>query len=242
MRLLLALLLCAVVHGNGVRAQAAWPEIPLPRDARPFPVGDKLVHNGMPMRLKGFTAAAPVEELAEWFRRRLGQPLVENRVGENLVLGKANGDYYLTVQLVAAGHRTRGVAAVAHLKGQANEDVAGAGGTRWRQRLPAGTEIVSQLASEDKGRRSLHLIAINDQSEEANAETLIASLRGDGLQLERASRVADAPASPQASRLGDARLLFFKGAGKEGMATVARNREGRTVIVLNTISSSGADR
>lgn len=241
--LFLHLLLGLGLMASNAWAGPGWPQIPLPKNATLFSVGEKLVLNGMPMHLSGFTSAASADQMAEWFRQALGQPLVENRIGKTLVLGKASGEYYLTVQLETAGGSTRGVAAVTHLKGAHDRrQETGAMADRWLQRLPSGSRIVSQLSSDDRGRHSQHLIIINEQSEQANAERLTDLLKADGLALERESRVIDAPHSPERDRLGDGRALFYKGTVSEGMATVARNPQGQTVVVVNTISSPGVSK
>lgn len=235
--------LCLFALQSPASADAAWPQIPLPRNAAAFSVGERMLINGQPLQMKGFTANESRDQLADWFRRSLGQPLVENRIGNKLILGKPSGDYYLTVQLESSGNRTRGLAAITHLKAAAEQyEETRAGTDYWLQRLPSGSRLLSHMSSEDRGKRSRHLVVVNEHSEQANCDNLTALLKEQGLILERLSRPADAPNRLSAPSPGDARALFFKGEGKEGMATVARNRQGQTIVVINTVSSTGASR
>src|SRR3989442_6030678 len=93
----LGALLVMFVGTNAV-AQA-WPTVALPEDARAFSVGEQIVANGTPMRVQVFISNRSPAEVAAWFRHSLGEPIVENKVQDKLVLGRQAGDFYETVQL-----------------------------------------------------------------------------------------------------------------------------------------------
>ncbi|MDE2442293.1 MAG: hypothetical protein KGP14_14840, partial [Betaproteobacteria bacterium] len=95
----------------------------------------------------------------------------------------------------------------------------------WLQRLPDGTQILSHMTSQDRGQRSLHLAFRNDESPQRNQSSLAATLQRDGLALERENKLQ-----------GAARVVYFRGPGKEGMATISPAADGKTVVVLNTIT------
>lgn len=223
--------------GNNVLAEEAWPTITLPRDIHAFNIGEQIEVNGLPMRLQGFVSPLKPAQLAEWFRQNMGKPLVENTLSNKLILGRVQGEYYLTVQLETAGKGTRGVAAVTHIK-TAYENRAEDQATieRWLSRLPAGSKLLSKMISEDAGKVSTYLLVTNTQNENLNRERINKMMRADGFELEHESISGEkTPASlPAESTHG--KTLFFKGKNKEAMATLYRDNKGNSAITLNIIT------
>jgi hypothetical protein len=233
----IATLSAALMIGHA-SAESAWPQIELPTSSTVFPVDDVIVANGLPMRLTAFSSRQSREQLMAWFRQSLGEPLVENRLGDKIVLGQAKGEHYLTIQLESTGTGTRGVAAVSHLKSAYDQQAdTRAARDLWLQRLPSGSRILSRMSSSDRGQRAEHLVFINNQSESANRDALRTILENKGFSFERETVASDAPGASRSGRLADARTLYFKGKSGEAMATVARDSAEKTVVVLNTISS-----
>jgi len=224
----------------------AWPEVALPPGAVSYSIGEQMSVSGLPMRLRGFDAATSPAQTAEWFRRHLPRPLMENRVGGKLVLGRAEGNHYVTVQLdgAASGAGTHGVVAVSDVAAARSQQAASrAASERVLARLPAGTELVSALTSTDERRNASFLTLVNRYSEEVNRERLRLLLRDDGMELEREARAADA--GPQALAgmppgAASGRMLFFKGRGKEAIAVISRMPDRRVSIVLNTVTNMEA--
>lgn len=218
-------------------AQTAWPTIALPKDAKSFDVGDDIKVNGLSMRMQGFVCDSSPSQIAEWFRQSLGKPLVESALGNKLILGRLQGTDYLTIQLEPVGKGTRGVVAVSHLKAaydgraesQANKD-------RWLSRLPSDSRLISFLTSEDQGKVSSHLVITNSQSVKLNRDRLKNLLSQDDFEFQRES--ADDENSmirlPGGAIRGQ--TLYFKALGKEAMATISRDTNGNTTIVLNIIT------
>lgn len=211
------------------------PAVDLPHDAQVFDVGRQLDVNGMPMQIRGFLSTAEPAQLAQWFRRQLGEPLVENTLAQTRILGRLQGEHYLTVQLEPAGRGTRGLVAVTHLKtAHDNRDVSEAATKRWLARLPAGSRLLSQVSADDDGRVSRHVLFRNAHDEALNAARLRSLLTEEGYAFEREIESASDPApAPGAAR---GRTLYFRSPGKEAMATVYRDPGGETVVVLNTVT------
>lgn len=225
------LLLCLAAASQAAPAPA-WPQIALPPDASVYGVDSTTSVDGVPMRMQGFASPSSSAVVAQWFRRKLGQPLVENQLGNKLVLGQARGDYFITVQLEPVGSATRAIVAVAHVSGGfEHQSALDAANSRLLARLPAGTRIVSQLGSVDGPRSATYVVLANGYDERVNRDRLVRMLGDDGLRLEREVR-AD-PAAPGTAANGV--TLYFKGsAGSEAMAVIARGRDGQQTIVLNT--------
>lgn len=218
---------------------SAWPQVKLPPGAVSYPVGEQMSVNGVPMRMQGFVTRMPMEQLVPWFRNSLGKPLVENNVGNMLVLGRAEGDYFITVQLQKINGRegTRATVAVADVRGAyERRDENRAATERLLARLPPGSKILQQNSSMDGGRQASYVLAENGQSEIVNRDRLVARLREEGYTLEREGQ-GDRKVVPNLpEELMQGRTLFFKGRGKEAMAVIRTAGEGRTTIVINTVN------
>ncbi len=224
-------LLLVALLGSPARAGQDWPQIALPPGATSYNADAVSTVNGTPMKMQGFVVPTATPELAAWFRRSLGKPLVENMLGPKLVLGQLRGEYFVTVQLEAAAGGTRALLAIAHLKAGLDQRHATAGANaRLIERLPAGTRLESRLGSTDNGKQASHVTLSNQHSVQINRERLVRMLAEDGLRLEREAK-ADAPLPPG---LRESSTLFFKGSRGEAMAVIARRTDGNTTIVMNT--------
>lgn len=233
----LVLGLALMAPENFALAQASWPTIALPKDVRAFDIGEQLTINGLPMRMQGFVSALKPVQLAEWFRQRMGKPLVENTLANKLILGRAQGEYYLTVQLEPAATGTRGIAAVSHLKAAYDERAENRASTEhWLSRFPAGSKLLSQMRSEDAGKVSTYLLVVNTQSGNLNRKRLKNLMRNDGFELEHEAMPDNKTGAALPEGIAHGKTLFFKGPGKEAMATIYRDNHGRTAIVLNTLT------
>lgn len=218
-----------------------WPEVTLPPDAVSYPLGGQLTVDGLPMRVRGFRQPGSLADTAAWFRRTLPPPLMENRVGDTLVLGRASGPHYITVRLAPSGGATEGVVAVsdvgAALAGRAASRLAV---SRLVARLPAGSQVLTSFTSADPGRSAMFLSVANSAGEGANTERLRELLRAEGLEFEREARAADAgPRALAALPAGAAggRTLFYHGRGREAVAVISRMPDGRASVVLNIVTS-----
>lgn len=232
-RLCLVLCLAMTAAPRTVLAEPAWPAVALPEGVRRYDIGEQLSANGMPLRIQGFVSPRAQAELADWFRSRLGKPLIENTVAGKLVLGRPEGDFYLTVQLEKLGAGTRGLVAVSHQKaGYAHYPALQSATERLRLRLPAGSRVLNQMNSVEGGRMSRYLVVENAHGVELNRSRVIEMLREDGLALEREARPAAGPAGAR-----DGRTLFFRGKGSDAMAVVSPNPDGSTTVLLHTLTS-----
>jgi hypothetical protein len=224
-------------------AGRAWPEVALPPDAASYEIGEQINMDGVPTRMRGFDTTASPEQTAAWFRQHLARPVVENKVGAALVLGRELNGYYVTVQLSPAeeGSGTRGVTAVADVvTGLAQAATTRAANERLLANLPTGTELVSTMTSVDERRNARFIMLTNRYSEEVNRERVRELMRQDGMELEREARAADAGADvlatlPPAAAGGMA--LFFRGQGREAIAVISRLPDSRASIVMNTVTT-----
>ena len=75
---------------------------------------------------------------------------------------------------------------------------------RW---LPPANRIVSSMQSDDAGRRSITIMAINQHSLDANRGDLVRALKGAGFQVQRESADAKHFAIELSSTTEDAQLI-----------------------------------
>lgn len=230
---MLAVLALSALSAPPVLAQE-WPRLALPREVRTFDIAAQVALNGAPMRLQGFVSPLPPTQLLEQFRQSLGPPLVESTLGPQRVLGRMQGEFYISVQIEPAGTGSRGTTAVTQLKPglsqQARQDSA-----QWLARMTAGSRLLSDMASVDGKRQSRHLVFSNGEGELLNRDRLVSVLRTEGLALEREG----AGEAPGVKQEATGRALFFKGSGKEAIATIHHSDGGTTTLVLNLITLAG---
>lgn len=247
-KLLAAVSMACTVATAQAAPQSGSPQVALPPGASSHDAGDAISMNGMPLQITVFTSTERPAALVQWFSASLGQPLTLDTIEGKTILGRREGNFYITIQLQAAGSGTRGLLAVADIAGalrnraQSQESEA-----RWAARLPVGTRILNRMQSRDGNRQSDYLVASNRHSEQVNVEALSALLGEDGLMLEREApadlavvagssafvprRAAAHPAT------GGGRTLFYRGRDKEAMAVIARDAQGNTALVISRIHS-----
>ncbi|WP_371766289.1 hypothetical protein [Massilia sp.] len=225
----------AVLETASARDEAPWPRIPLPKQVDVFEVGREIVVNGTPIRMSGFVSRATPSELAASMRQLLGEPLMEDRRGTTLVLGRGEGPFYITVQLAPLGSGTRALVAVTKPAVSEQGPPDAATDLHLLSALPPGSTLISHTSSFDAPARADQAAVMNSHSVDINTEYVKRMLRADGYTLEREARPAQASRT-QASVLPGARIMFFKRAGSEAIAVVARDDRGDSVIVLNRVN------
>jgi hypothetical protein len=218
--------------------ETPWPHVRVPQQVETFDIGHETVVNGTPVRMRGFMSGASPAVLAASFRQVLSKPLVEDRRGETLVLGRGDGRYYVTVQLVPFGSGTRGFIAVT--RPPVNQEAPGdmVAVRRLLSALPPGSTLASHTSSIDGETRAEHDAIVNDHSIGLNSDYVKRMLHADGFILERESGPSPAMHS-RAHVAADARTLFFKRPGAEATAVLFSSEKGQSVIVLNRVRFAG---
>lgn len=218
---------------GAARERSEWVSSLLPPKLQTFDVGTSISVHGLPMHLTGFVLKMPATEALQMFRQSMGSPIVESTLGQTTILGKGGRDEYITVQIEPAARGSRGTIAVTNLKEAAASAAISADERQvWRNRLPSGSRLMSLMKSSDGPRLSQNIIYSNEHSLALNADRLRSVLQQDGLDEERVSTVEP----PSGSRMTEGQALYFRGAGKEAMATIHRNEMNKTFVVLNVTS------
>ncbi|WP_194715391.1 hypothetical protein [Noviherbaspirillum soli] len=218
-------------------AALAWPlayaadttqsrEVRLPPGAQGFSLGGTISANGMPMQVQGFLSKQSAVEVIAWFRASLGMPLVENHVGTGMVLGRAQGTEFLTVQIAPAGSGSRGLIAQTDLPAMvAGREEERSLQARWLSRLPSGMRLQSLTRGHDAGRHYQYLVLDSPHSSSLTRNAISNLMQQDGYALEREVRTIAPPSQ----------TLYFRGAARESTAVILAHADGSSAVVLNTI-------
>lgn len=226
--------------GAGIDQQA-WPVVALPQDTTTYSVGDRIIANGIPLQIKGFVAKSGPHAMAKWFRGRLGEPIVEKKSGEQLILGKAKNGYFITIQMAPAGTGTNGTLTISHLRAAyESRDKTQAALSRLLARLPSGSKIDTEMVSIDGSKLSRYYVLSNTHNEELNRDRIRDLMREDGMRLQYQGSTAEGEmASRIPSHSKNGRALFFQGDKKDAIAVISRSTEGVTVVQVNVVSEAG---
>ena len=211
----------AVVFWSQVSA-AEWPEIPVPESARVVVVGEDMTINGLPAKIWELSSTQSPEEILGYYRKEWKNPAVpdgpgyiEKEAGGWQIISRSEEPHLYTVQVVeSAMGSSRGFLAVSmpmELVGYQAE----------RLPRPAGSEILSDVASDDAGKRGRVVQFRNSQSIEANYSFYRNRYLADGWQ-----ELSELPADRN-----KALLLMDKGSGEISIVFNRIHNESYGVLV-----------
>lgn len=236
MRALVLFIVACTVANVAWAARGGWPSVPAPDAVEHFRVGSEMTASGVPMRVDGYVVAQGMAEVRNWYREQLRGQLVENRVGQQLVLGQRQGDYFTTISMeplpgaVSTDYTKVLVATLRSGEG----DAADAELRRlpaplqdWSRRLPVDTQVLSELRDREDGKRSLQLTAVNRQGSLVNESHLRRELEVLGFRLQARKEVDG----------GRQQGLFFESPQGEAALVLGRLDGGLSSIVLNIFMS-----
>jgi hypothetical protein len=231
------LLLVLSLAASKARSQDAvvWPSLKLPAGLGVFAVGDQVNVNGLWVRLQGFVSTRPPEEIISAFRETLGRPFVENSIYEKKILGRSTEKFYITIVVEPALSGSKGTIAISDL-GTFSKDHESENRlrTKWLDRFPVGSAIVSRLRSRDGGKSAEHLVIVNRHGDALNREALVSLMREDGYVLERETAAGSGKKNILSVSVSNGSTFYFTAPHKEAMAVVTRDGD-KTVIVLNLV-------
>jgi hypothetical protein len=173
-----------------------------------------------------------VPQLVEWFKVSLGEPLIENKITNTVVLGSQQGGHYLTIQIAKNGSGSRALIGSSRLDALQEIIAPTVGKQVWVSSFFPDSKVVSHLVSTDYGRSSIHIILTNENSQKHNEERVKEAMKSRGLSIQHES---DAQAIDGHTAV-QIKTMFFKGGNREGMARITRPKSKKTVVVLNLIS------
>jgi len=101
----IALSLVLIGFFTGTAYASEWPNIKSPPDTTVSWVGNDMVQNGVPLKIKSFSSSLSPEDIINFYRsewdNESDRKAVINSVADWNIIGKQIGEYYLTVQAKA---------------------------------------------------------------------------------------------------------------------------------------------
>ena len=204
-----------------------WPSIEAPPKATVQWVGQNMKLNGVPLRIQQFSSNVSMNEVISYYRAiwgsRADKKSVENALGKGQVIGKQQGDYYLSVQVTPAGlTKCTGYLTVSMLPGSQrivmNSD---------QFPLMSGSNIHSELESNDPGQKAKTLTLLNTYSVASNADFYKERLTAQGWQLD--------PHYGGSQQDGKAYAMFFRRGNTEATVIISKATAG-TFTVANIVT------
>lgn len=216
---LAALALAWIVGADA--ADSTWPEPAMPDGARVEVVAADSVMNGRHSRILRARWSGSLSDALVFYRERLGRRHVENAVRGATVIAAREGAYFNTVQLrqlqpdgVEATLISTKVEGPAELSRVMQDTL---------RLLPADSTLMQSMESDDGGRRSVMLTALNGVDLKTNRDELVRGLRQRGLTISREE------SGPVGS--GKALTLWAENSQEEATLTVIDIGNQRTVVI-----------
>ena len=161
-RMLIALVLLL----SGICVADDWPDVPAPKGVEKEWVADRMVFNGVAMRIFTYNYDSGVDGLRDFYIdawERNGQEYKQSRQGKWLILSSLQGDYYTTVQITDLAGRAYAQVGVSRISDLQSSAPPGEGFPV----LPR-SQIISDITAQDAGRPSRTVIASNQHSVGSN--------------------------------------------------------------------------
>ena len=181
-----------------------------------------MIFNGRPARMFRFETNDSEREVLGFFRDQFGaKRVVENRVKKDPVIATRQGDYFLTVQLHPLSPKVmQGTVMITNIAGRPLTSEVSAD---TRRMLPPDSRVVSTMQSDDAGKRSLLLMAMNQNSTAANREHVVQAMQQRGFRIVR----EDAPPDARDSSVS----LVLDSPTEEAQVTIADAGRYRSVLI-----------
>jgi hypothetical protein len=194
-----------------------WPEPPLPAGTQAEPVAERIVFNGLDMRARVFRSSQGVQDIVDYYRKAWNGQVVVNKVGDATVIGHRDGDYFVTVQVSAAGSGSKGDIGIVDVASAPKQPELGKGLPR-----PMGSKVSNDIAYPDDPVPARTVAMRNSLSPQQNASFFRERLAGDGWKPAADGRCTD----------DGCVLSYARGDGKMTLV-VARAGDGQSQVVIN---------
>lgn len=129
---------------------AAWPEVAEPDNVQSQWVSKGMIYNGIPMRVSRFSSSLPVASVVAFYNRQWPGQTVVNEVGAKTVVGHAQGEHYITVEISGKGAGSEAQVGIVRLLKQKPTTAPGADFPK-----PQGTQVVNDITYLDTPGRTL---------------------------------------------------------------------------------------
>lgn len=207
-----------------------WPEIEPPPKSSLEWVGRDMKLNGVPLRIQHFESSLSPDEVLTFYRTHWGtqqdKKSVENKQGSYDVIGKREGDYYLTVEVKAGkASASEGLLNVSRLPGIDKPDLSPGD-------LPmnSGSKVLWVMDSNDAGKVSKQVTLYNRDSVQSNALYYDHALQSRGWVKRQDSKAKDSP--------DENNLLSYAKDGQEWTLEIIHKRGSQATLVVSNLVGS----
>lgn len=153
----------------------SWPTPPLPPDTTTQNVAGRIVFNGLDMHAQTFSSPRSPDEILAFYRKAWAGQVVVNPMGHEQVIGHRQGDYFMTVQVSAAGAGSKGNIGVVDITSAPAHFVPGEGLPK-----PMDSKVFNDIRYPDDPIPSRMVALQNHLSPRQNAGFYRERLAGDG--------------------------------------------------------------
>lgn len=158
-----------------LRALAGTPEPPLPPGTQVADVAQHMVFNGLDMHAQVFHSERTPAQVVAFYRQAWQGRVVVDPMGDAQVVGHRDGDYYVTVEVRAAGAGSRGSIGVVDVGNAPHDFEAGKGLPR-----PMGSQVFNDIAYPDDAVPARTVAMTNRLSPLQNASFFRERLAAEG--------------------------------------------------------------
>lgn len=221
-------LACVIAAASGMAWSAGMPTLPLPPNAKVGNLGDEMVVNGLPSRLREVRVVGAKSVLIDFYKSNLTRHASTPTIvqGDTEIVAGFVGRSYVTV--IARNSPVPGQATARVMQ----TDMSKRSTFDYRAGLPSGSEIHSQVDSHDGGRVSSLVVFSNRQSVEANADFVVS-------RLKQTMGMTVSESSNQEQHGHPAKLMqLTNDRGGDALLSVSSRGE-RRYVVLNTMNTMG---
>jgi len=204
----------AGAHADG------WPDVPMPDGAQGEWVARDMVNNGLPMRASRYQVPMTPAQLVEYLRRAWNGMVVVDEIGEQTIVGHAQDDHYVTVDIRREGTGSVAQVGIVRMSAQRPSTAPGKDFPR-----PSGSRVVNDIEYIDEPGRTL---SVEAPLSPYQSDTYYRQrLPGDGWKLDVAGSRPCVAMSVQCSS--------SYSRGKETMVlTFTRMAEGTSIVANQT--------
>lgn len=198
---------------------AGWPTVPLPENSKGETVSRHMTYNGLPMRASRFSTTQEVEEIVAFYARKWNGKYVVDQLEGKTIIGHADGDHYVTVEVEPAGGGSEGTVGIVEMPAEGAKPELGKDFYR-----PGGTEVISDITYHDTPNETRTLVLQNQLSPYVNQQHYLRRMRANGW-----STMDSAPCLPASSQCVG---KFEKGGDRKMVVTTSRDSKMLTSTVV----------
>ncbi len=231
MRWALQVAFAGSICANTVHA-ATWPVLPTPEGAQVQTVASEVVLNGVPSRVVRFEVNDSAAGVLQFYRQQFGAQRVENKVQGHQIIATRQGDHFHTVQIkTVAAQRVHGTIMTSVVPGRTADVGAkrSAVAIDTEKLLPPDSSVLTQMQSNDDGKRALLMLATNQAGVRSNRDHVLRVLQQRGFRL-----VKEQPSRLQGREVVQ---LMLDSPAEEAMVTISDAGGHRSVLINRTSDS-----